>query len=214
MRRTSRAIACAAVGLFTALSTPAFDQGGDSGQRILLVTTQGQKEILTDPGVDVVGAADADVTIVEYFDYNCPYCKRFAPALSALLLEDRKVAVVYKDWPILSELSVYAARSALAARWQGKYLSAHDALMTGARFARTEDVDAAIKAAGVNMPRLAKDRKVHAAEIDALLARNDTEARALRLAGTPGILIGRQLLPGIIDAQGLKKLVAMSRAAP
>jgi protein-disulfide isomerase len=182
-----------------------------AAQGIQLITVAGQKEMLADPGTDAVGAPNADVTIVEYFDYNCPYCKKLAPALRSLLAEDHKIAIVYKDWPILGDLSVYAARSALAARWQGKYLTAHDALMSGPRLAQNDQVDATFKRAGIDVDTLKKDRTSHAKDIDALLARNDAEAHALHLRGTPGIVIGRQLLPGIVDLNGLKQLVASSR---
>jgi protein-disulfide isomerase len=180
-------------------------------QGIQLITVAGQKEMLTDPGTDAVGAPNADVTIVEFLDYNCRYCKKLAPALHSLLAEDHKIAIVYKDWPILGDVSVYAARSALAARWQGKYLSAHDALMNASRLTQDDQVDATLKRAGIDVNALKKDRTSHAKDIDALLARNDAEAHALHLRGTPGIVIGRELLPGIVDLNGLKQLVANSR---
>src|SRR6202158_4412490 len=180
-------------------------------QGIQLITVAGQKEMLTDPGTDAVGAPNADVTIVEFLDFNCPYCKKLVPALHSLLAEDHKIALVYKDWPILGDVSVYAARSALAARWQGKYLSAHDALMNASRLTQDDQVDATLKRAGIDVNALKKDRTSHAKDIDALLARNDAEAHALHLRGTPGIVIGRQLLPGIVDLNGLKQLVANSR---
>jgi protein-disulfide isomerase len=180
-------------------------------QGIQLITAAGQKEMLTNPGTDAAGAPNADVTIVEYFDYNCPYCKKFAPALQSLLAEDHKVAIVYKDWPVLGGVSVYAARSALAARWQGKYLRAHDALINGPRFAQNDQVDATLKGAGIDVDTLRKDQSRHAKDIDALLARNDGEAHALNLRGTPGIVVGRQLLPGFVDLNLLKQLVADSR---
>lgn len=180
-------------------------------QDIQLITDAGRKEILTDPGTEAVGAPKADVTIIEYFDYNCPYCKKFAPALHSLLAEDPKIAIVYKEWPILGDVSVYAARAALAARWQGKYRYAHDALMNGPRLAQNDQVDATLKRAGIDLDRLKRDQTGHAKDIDALLARNDAEAHALHLRGTPGIVVGRQLLPGIVDLNGLKQLVANSR---
>jgi protein-disulfide isomerase len=182
-----------------------------AAQGIQLITVAGQEEMLADPGTDAVGATNADVTIVEYFDYNCPYCKKLTPALQALLADDHKVAIVYKDWPILGDVSVYAARSALAARWQRKYLAAHDALMNGPRLAQNDQVDATLKRAGIDVDTLKKDQTAHAKDIDALLARNDAEAHALSLRGTPGIVIGRQLLPGIVDLNGLRHLVADSR---
>jgi protein-disulfide isomerase len=178
---------------------------------VQLVTVDGQKQMLSKPGTDAVGAAKPDVVIVEYFDYNCPYCKSLVGSLHALIAQDPKIAVLYKDWPILGDVSVYASISALAARWQGKYQVAHDALVSGPRLAKNEQVDAILQGAGVNLATLEKDRTAHAKEIAALLARNDDEAHALSLQGTPGIVVGRQLVAGIVDLSTLKQLVANSR---
>jgi protein-disulfide isomerase len=180
-------------------------------QEIQLITLAGQKQMLTKPGTDPVGAHKPDVTIVEYFDYNCPYCKQLVPAFEALLAQDPKVAILYKDWPILGPVSQYAAASALAAGWQGKYLVAHDALIKGPRLAQNEQVDAVLKSAGVNVDTLKKDRASHAREIAALLERNDEEAHALSLDGTPGLVVGRQLVPGIAKLSDLQGLVANAR---
>jgi protein-disulfide isomerase len=182
-----------------------------SAQDIDLITPEGQKQMLAEPGTDPVGARQPDVTIVEYFDYNCPYCKTVVPTLRALLAKDPKIALVYKEWPILGPVSKYAASSALAARWQGKYLAAHDALISGPRLAQNDQVDAILQKAGVNMDTLKKDRTSHAQEIAALLARNDAEAHALTLDGTPGLVVGLQLVPGVASLSFLEKLVANSR---
>jgi len=176
-----------------------------------LITPEGQQQMLANPGTEPVGARQPDVTIVEYFDYNCPYCKTVVPTLQALLAQDSKVALIYKDWPVLGPVSTYAASSALAAGWQGKYLVAHDALISGPRLARNDQVDAILQKAGVNMDALKKDRISHAKEIAALLARNDAEAHALTLDGTPGLVVGLQLVPGVASLNFLKKLVANSR---
>ena len=180
-------------------------------QEASIITRAGQKQMLANPGTEAAGARTPDVIIVEYFDYNCPYCKKLVPALQALLAQDPKIAVLYKEWPILGDMSVYAASSALAAGWQGKYLAAHDALISGPRLAHEEQVDAILQGAGVNMDALKKDRTSHAKDIAALLMRNDEEAHALSLQGTPGIVVGRQLVEGIVDVSDLKKLVAKSR---
>jgi protein-disulfide isomerase len=182
-----------------------------TAQDIRLVTLEGEKALLAAPGTDVAGAPNADVTIIEFFDYNCIYCKKLAPELQDLLAQDHTIAIVYKEWPILGEVSVYAARSAIAARWQKKYLIAHDALIHGPRLAQAAQVDAILESVGVNLTTLRKDRITHSAEIDALLARNDTEAHALSLRGTPGIVVGRQLLPGIVELSDLKQLVENAR---
>jgi protein-disulfide isomerase len=182
-----------------------------AAQDIAVITLAGQKQMLAQPGTEPVGARQPDVIIVEYFDYNCPYCKKIVPPLQALLAQDPKIALLYKDWPILGPVSVYAASSALAAGYQGKYLVAHDALISGPRLAKNEQVDAILQTAGVDAEILKKDRTTHAQEIAALLARNDQEAHALTLDGTPGLLVGRLLVPGIVDLNLLKQLVATSR---
>jgi protein-disulfide isomerase len=158
-----------------------------------------------------VGAKDADVILVEYFDYNCPFCKKLAPALQALLKSDPKVALVYKDWPILSEVSKYAARSALAAGWQDKYLIAHDTLMGASHLASGSQVDALLRGAGLDVDKLMKDRDAHSVEINALLRRNDTEVRALGIRGTPGLLVGRHIINGVYDVPGLQQAVEVAR---
>ena len=182
-----------------------------AAQDVALITSDGVKQILANPGTGPVGAFKPDVVIVEYFDYNCPYCKKLVPTLKALLAQDSSIGLVYKDWPILGPVSEYAAASALAAGWQGKYLAAHEALLSGPRLAQVDQVDDILQHAGVNMEALKKDRVGHAKEIAALLERNDAEAQALGLKGTPGIVVGRQLVAGIADLSTLKKLVANSR---
>jgi protein-disulfide isomerase len=191
--------------------TSALLMGAAPSPDVAIITHDGLTQMLTNPGTDAVGARKPDVIVVEYFDYNCPYCKKIVPTLQALLAQDPKIAVLYKEWPILGDVSVYAASAALAARWQGKYLVAHDALISGPRLAQNDQVDGILQGAGVNMDTLRKDRTLHAKEIAALLARNDEEAHALTLEGTPGLVVGRQLLPGIADLSTLKQLVANSR---
>jgi protein-disulfide isomerase len=199
------------VALLVAVLGCALSLDAASAEDVQLITRAGQKQMLANPGTDTVGARHPDVTIVEYFDYNCPYCKTLVPALQALLAQDPKIAILYKDWPILGPVSRYAAASALAAGRQGKYLVAHDALMGGPRLAHNDQVDSILQNAGVNMDTLKKDRIGHAQEIAALLERNDEEAHLLTLGGTPGLVVGRQLVPGMADVNDLKRLVANSR---
>jgi protein-disulfide isomerase len=175
------------------------------------ISKSAETAILRNPGTPVVGAKDADVILVEYFDYNCPFCKKLAPGLQALLKSDPKVALVYKDWPILSEVSKYAARSALAAGWQDKYLIAHDTLMGASHLASGSQVDALLRGAGIDVDKLTKDREAHTVEIKTLLRRNDTEARALGIRGTPGLLAGRHIINGVYDVPGLQQAVAVAR---
>jgi protein-disulfide isomerase len=177
----------------------------------LRISSDGHKQMLAKLGTDTAGSQNPDVVIVEYFDYNCPYCKKLVPTFQALLTQDPKVAIVYKDWPILGAVSVYAARSALAAQYQGKYLAAHDALIKGGRLAKNEQVDAELQQAGVDMTALDKDRTSHSADISALLARSEEEAGALTLKGTPGVVVGRELVQGSPELVDLQQLIAKSR---
>src|SRR3954469_1081486 len=85
--------------------------------------------VLRDPEIPVIGNANGDITIVEYYDYNCPYCRKIAPEIRQVVQDDGKVRLVLKDWPILGEVSKIAARMALAAKYQDKFIQAHDALI-------------------------------------------------------------------------------------
>jgi protein-disulfide isomerase len=201
-------LAAFAIGGIASLPTAALSQ------ELQEISRAGEKAILAKPGLQMTGARNPDLTIVEYFDYNCPFCKQVVPTFKQLLSEDKKLAVVYKDWPVLGESSVYAARCALAAGWQDKYFIAHDALLSGPRLRRNDQIEAILQGVGVDLDRLKKDMAAHAGEITALLARNDAEAHALDLDGTPGILVGRQLMPGGADVDFFRKLIAAVRSGP
>jgi protein-disulfide isomerase len=183
-------------------------------QELREVSRAGEKAILAKPGLQMTGARNPDLTIVEYFDYNCPFCKRVVPTFKQLLAEDKKLAIVYKDWPVLGESSAYAARCALAAGWQDKYFIAHDALLSGPRLRSNDQIESILRGAGIDLDKLKKDLAAHAGEITALLARNDAEAHALDLDGTPGIMVGRQLMPGGADVDFFRKLIAAVRREP
>jgi protein-disulfide isomerase len=176
------------------------------------ISIEVQKHILNSPGTAVAGSSHANVTVVEYFDYNCPFCRKLAPAFRGFLQTDQDAAVIYKDWPIFGGASVYAAKAALAAQWQGKYLQAHEALITAPRLSENDQVDAALDRSGIDIGQLKKDLDTHGAAIDALLTRNDSEARALGLRGTPGILVGRQVVSGVRDLRDLQAAVAGARS--
>jgi protein-disulfide isomerase len=194
-----------ALGLLPAIS---------SSQEVQQISVAGEQSILAKPSIEITHSHHSDVNVVEYFDYNCPFCKKMTPALTQLLAGDKKIALIYKDWPILGDASVYAARCALAAQWQGRYLQAHDALLSGPRLSQDDQVESILRDAGINVEKLKKDLVLHSREIAAMLARNDAEANALELKGTPGILVGRLLLSGVADLDFLKKMVAEVRAKP
>jgi protein-disulfide isomerase len=169
--------------------------------------------ILNDPAAPVAGNPKGDLTIVTFFDYNCPFCKKAEVALEKVVAEDGHIRVVYKDWPILTKASVYGAQLALAAKYQGKYDAVHAALMSipGAKIPEDQML-AAIRKSGVDMNRLDADLKAHADEITALLRRNLTQADALELQGTPAYLVGHFKVTSALTYEGFKRAVSDARA--
>jgi protein-disulfide isomerase len=179
-----------------------------------IILLEQQNMILKDPGTAVLGAKDPEVTVVEYFDYNCPYCRKLAPSIRALVESDHKVAIVFKEWPIFGGISLYAARCALASQWQGKYLAAHDALISAPRLSLETEVDETLRKAGINLSELKEALAKNGANIDATLARNNSEARSLGMRGTPGLLVGRDVSINIGDLAALQAAVAEAHHAP
>lgn len=172
-----------------------------------------QSMIWHDPEVPVGGNPDGDVTIVTFFDYNCPFCKRTVEPMNKIVRADGKVRVVYKDWPILAATSVYGAKLALAAKFQGKYLEAHHALMGLTRRPTEDDMHVAVAAAGVDMKRLDTEARAHGEAITALLTRNNAQAEELGLRGTPAFLIDPFLIPAALDEAGFRQVISDARAS-
>ena len=169
--------------------------------------------LLHDAASPVLGDPDADVTIVAFLDYNCPLCRKSDADLDALIADDPKIRVIYKDWPILAKSSVKAAKVAIAAAWQGKYADMHKAFMAmNARPATDADIGKAVVVSGVDVRRLNRDLARRDGEIVALLKRNIQEADALQLKGTPVYLIGPFITASPLDLPQFKQIVADARA--
>ena len=169
--------------------------------------------VLRDPDIPVAGNANGDVSIVEYFDYQCPYCRKLEPDLRQVVHDDGKVRLVLKDWPILGPASVTAARMALASKYQDKFIQAHDALiginskLTDARIAEL------LAGAGIEMDRLTRDLDSNAAAIDAVLARNNDQATAFEFRGTPAFIVGKFRVPGVLTMPQFVQVIADARKA-
>ncbi len=166
-------------------------------------------DILNDPGSPVGWNPDGDVTIVEFFDYRCPYCRAVAPRLAQLKRQDRGIRYVYKEWPILGPVSKVAARAALAAWRQGRYEEYHEALMTYPGQLSEKGVFDTAERLGLDVERLRKD--MEAPEIAASLARTRDLAETLGITGTPAFVIGDQLVPGAVSLDQLKAFVQRAR---
>jgi protein-disulfide isomerase len=165
--------------------------------------------LISDPESPIAGNPNGDVTIVEFSDYQCPYCKRAHAAVKSVLAADGKVRLVFKDLPILGEPSRIAALAALASRVQNKHPAMHNALM---EFTGKLDRDKIMEIAGsvgLDVAQLQKD--MEDPKLKALIERNMELAQALGVRGTPAFVIGKQFVPGAVDADTLKQLIADAR---
>lgn len=189
-------------------STPT-QSAPSSGEKILT------REMFTEDKVAPMVKPDKyDITIVEYTDYQCPFCRKVHPELKKLAQSDKRVRIIYRDWPIFGEASVIAARVAIASNYQGKHAAVHDALMNASRPLTDETIKAAALKAGVDWSRLEADMKKHGSEIDDLISRNSEQAEALGLQGTPAFIIGNYLSEGGMDYTALKSAVDKARKTP
>jgi protein-disulfide isomerase len=168
-----------------------------------------RRDLLEDAAAPVGGNPKGDVTVVEFFDYRCPYCKQVHPAIVQLLGEDKQLRFVYKEFPILGKDSTYAGKAALAAHRQDKYEPFHNALMSLKGGLSEEIVLKTAASVGLDVERLKSD--MAKPEIEAALKRTYDLAQALEIRGTPAFVIGGKLLPGAVDVATLKKTVAEAR---
>ena len=164
------------------------------------------------PSAVILGNPQGDVTVVEYFDYQCPVCRRVHPFVKQLAAEDEGVRIVHKHWPVFGAASTYASRIALAARWQGRYEQVHDAIMALPGRLDEDSIRWAASDAGLDLARAERDLEERAAEIEAAFGEAMIQARVLRLRGTPGFVIGSYLVPGGLDLKTMKAIVAEVRA--
>ena len=162
-----------------------------------------------DPNAPVLGNPDGDVTVVEFFDYNCPYCRRAKPAIQELLAFDPNVRLVYREWPILGDGSVFAAKAALASRNQGKYEVFHWAMMGMTGRAEEASVLRIAKEIGLDIEQLQAD--MESAEIEEHIQTSMRLTQSLGFSGTPSFVIGNNLVPGLVESAELIRLVEETR---
>jgi protein-disulfide isomerase len=182
---------------------------GESRDKASAALATRRHEIFDDPDAPVAGNPKGDVSLAEFFDYRCPYCKQVVPAIEALLAEDRQLRFVYKEFPVLGPDSVTAARAALAARKQGKYDAMHRALMGVKGQINEAAVFKLASSVGLDLERLKRD--MAAPDIDRMLKANANLAAALDIRGTPGFVIGNEIVPGAISLDALKQLIDAAR---
>jgi len=169
--------------------------------------------VLRDPEIPSLGNPKGDLTIVEFFDYQCPYCRKMAPDLAKLTQEDGNIRLVLKDWPVFGDISVYAAKLALASKYQNKYPQAHQALIEADSKLTVDAVNDRLAKAGVDVAAATADLAAHQKTIDDLLARNSAQAEAFGFQGTPGFIVGTFRVPGVLEMKVFKQVIADARAA-
>jgi protein-disulfide isomerase len=164
---------------------------------------------LVTPADPVVGDPNGDVTIVEFFDTRCPYCRKMEPVMESFLAQDRKVRLVYKDLPILGPASVLGTRALLAAQKQDAYARMRDAVMKLPPDTTLPQIEAAAHGLGLDWPRMARD--MEDPSVQARIDANLQLAHTLGIQGTPALVIGNDLVPGAVDLPDLQKAVAEAR---
>lgn len=166
-------------------------------------------DVFHDPESPVGGNPDGDVTMVEFFDYNCPYCRQVAPIMIDAEAGDPELRIVYKEFPILGPGSIFAAKAALAAARQGRYIEFHKAMMNASGRVDEALTLSIAEEAGLDIERLKLDIQDPAvqAEIDG----NAELAQALRINGTPAFVIGDEILRGATDLATMTQLIEKAR---
>jgi protein-disulfide isomerase len=200
------AMLAALLGLAAAPGARAADPPAASDQ----VVAGKQEQLLHGPLTQVLGNPAGDVTIIEFFDYACPYCKAIEPRLQALLKADPKVRLVIKEFPILTPASLVATKAALASVRQGKYAAFHQALMLRKGSLNEAAIYDTAKAVGLNVAKLKRDM-ADPAIAEAVIA-NLNLARSLRIFGTPGIIVGNHIHTEPSAEMDFPKIVAAARA--
>ncbi len=173
--------------------------------------TSQAKDIFHNPIDAVVGNPNGDVTIVEFMDYNCGWCKKSVTEMQSLIAKDKNVRVVMKEFPIFGDGSEYAARAALASVKQGKYWELHQAMFASEGKITAEVVDQIAKEHGLDVAKMKIDMK--AADIDVAIKKNQAMAQSLALTGTPAFIVDDKLIPGYTELANLQSMLATTRAA-
>jgi|GEM_PF-49252 len=179
-------------------------------ERVKAVIAARQGELLNDPASPVSGNLNGEITLVEFFDYRCGFCKRAAGAVTQLQKDDPRVRVIYKIFPILGEASELAAKAALASNAQGHYQQFHEALLAAKTELTKEQVLHIAADVGLDPKRV--EAEMENPEWVTIIERNRALAKDLGITGTPAFVVGTELYPGALDLKALKELIARAQA--
>jgi protein-disulfide isomerase len=184
------------------------DEGERTQEATRAAIAQSKNQLVT-PADPVAGDSQGDVTIVEFFDTRCPYCRRMEPVMESFLNQDHKVRLVYKDLPILGPASVLGTKALLAAQRQDAYGKMRQAVMKLPPDTTIEQIEQSARSLGLDWPRMQRDMADPA--VQARIDANLKLAHDLGIQGTPALVIGNDLVPGAVDLPELRKAVAGAR---
>lgn len=170
-----------------------------------------RKALERDPNAPVLGNPKGDITLTEFFDYNCPHCRKMVPTIQKAIAADPQLRVVFREWPVFGEGSDFAARASLAALRQGKYWPLHTALMAMRERATEASVMRAVRKLGLDEARLRRDMD-SAAVLDHI-ATSAELGDHMGLIGTPTLIVGDEASFGEIDLAELQRMIARGRKA-
>jgi protein-disulfide isomerase len=166
----------------------------EQAEKLKVAIAENAKEIYRDPQADLAGNANGDITVVEFFDYNCGYCKRGLHDVIKLVESDPKVRVVFKELPILSKGSEEASRVAIASGKQGKYWDVHKAMLEAKGVMNEANALAIATKLGLDIDKLKKD--MASPEVEAEIKKSEALAKKMGVNGTPHFLVGDRAIPG------------------
>ncbi|NLS00718.1 DsbA family protein [Rhizobium sp. P38BS-XIX] len=172
-----------------------------------------EQEVFHDPDAPVLGNPNGNVTVVEYFDYQCPYCKKSHADVEAVIAEDGNVRFLMKDWPVFGDTSVFASQAVLGANELGQYKIGMEALMATRGALSEDDVKRLLTAAGLDLSAVGAAVQKNEKKIADLLTRNFNQALAFNFAGTPSFVIGSTTYSGVLSKDALRDAIKQARAA-
>ncbi|MCM2291525.1 DsbA family protein [Allorhizobium sp. BGMRC 0089] len=173
----------------------------------------GPRDVFFDKDIPVLGNPKGNVTIAEFFDYQCSYCKANHPTVAKVVKEDGNVRLVMKDWPVFGPVSAMAAQAVLASAKFDQYSIAQEALLALKGPLTAERIASTLTAAGLDMEKVKAAVKQNEMEISGVLTRNWQQAESLGFQGTPSFVIGKTLYSGVLEEKDLKDALAKARAA-
>lgn len=203
---TRRLIIASGAALAASSALPGFAQTSD---RPNPMPEELRKAMEQDSTAPVLGNPKGDITLTEFFDYNCPFCRQMAPLIPQLIKDDPKLRIVFREWPVFGEGSEHAAQAALASLQQGKYWQMHQGLMALKEPARESSTLKVAKKVGLDIDRMKKDMESEA--VQSHISRSFELGDHMGLIGTPTFIAGDEGLFGENDLKALQGLVSRGR---